>query len=94
VLCKIAVDQLCWSPVFVVAFFSIMGLLSGESPLTKVKANFVTSMLATWSVWPAVHCVNFSLVPSHLRVAYVNMVQVGFSAYLSVLANGSEKLHL
>ena len=84
---KIAVDQLLWSPCFIVAFFSSMALLAGESAVDRVRNNFVASLLATWRLWPAVQLVNFWLVPPPLRVAFVNCVQVLFSAYLSMLAN-------
>ena len=37
-----------------------------------------------WKVWPVVQCLNFSIVPLQYRLLFVNVVALGWNAYLSV----------
>ena len=46
------------------------------------------TMLRHWTLWPAVHTLNFYYNPLHHRVLVQNLVLVGWSAYLSHLNNG------
>jgi len=46
------------------------------------------TMLRHWTVWPAVHTLNFYFNPLHHRVLVQNLVLVGWSGYLSHLNNG------
>jgi hypothetical protein len=46
------------------------------------------TMLRHWTLWPAVHSLNFYYNPLHHRVLVQNLVLVGWSAYLSHLNNG------
>ncbi|KAG7365205.1 Mpv17 / PMP22 family protein [Nitzschia inconspicua] len=46
------------------------------------------TMLRHWTLWPAVHTLNFYNNPLHHRVLVQNLVLVGWSAYLSHLNNG------
>jgi Mpv17 / PMP22 family len=46
------------------------------------------TMLRHWTLWPAVHMLNFFYNPLHHRVLVQNLVLVGWSAYLSHLNNG------
>jgi hypothetical protein len=46
------------------------------------------TMLRHWTLWPAVHTLNFYYNPIHHRVLVQNIVLVGWSAYLSHLNNG------
>lgn len=46
------------------------------------------TMLRHWTLWPAIHTLNFYYNPLHHRVLVQNLVLVGWSAYLSHLNNG------
>lgn len=51
----------------------------------KAAAMLGPTMVQHWSLWPAVHALNFYLVPLHQRVLVQNAVLVGWSGYLSHL---------
>ena len=40
-------------------------------------------------MWPLLQMVNFTLVPQHLRVLYVNVCNIGWNTFLSTMANAS-----
>ena len=46
------------------------------------------TMIRHWTLWPAVHTMNFYYIPLHHRVLVQNLVLVGWSGYLSHLNNG------
>lgn len=46
-------------------------------------------MLTNAKVWPILQLINFTLVPVHLQVFYVNFMQVWWNAYLSFMKNSS-----
>jgi protein Mpv17 len=43
------------------------------------------TLQVNWPVWGVVGCITFGLVPVHLRVIWVSVVQVGWNAFLSGL---------
>ena len=47
-----------------------------------------STMLRHWTLWPAVHTLNFYYNQIHHRVLVQNIVLIGWSAYLSHLNNG------
>ena len=40
-----------------------------------------------WIVWPPAQAINFYLIPSHLRMAFVNLIIVGWNVFLSYAKN-------
>ncbi len=40
-------------------------------------------------MWPLLQMVNFTIVPQHLRVLYVNVCNIGWNSFLSTMANAS-----
>lgn len=55
---------------------------------TRAADMLPPTMLRHWTLWPAVHTLNFYYNPLHHRVLVQNLVLVGWSAYLSHLNNG------
>lgn len=43
-------------------------------------------------MWPVAQAVNFALVPLQLRVLFVNVVALGWSMFLSSMANGTDDI--
>jgi len=87
---KVAIDQLCWNPVFGCTFFTYMGVAEGKSINdigTTIESDLKTSVVGSWACWIPAHAVNFALVPPQLRMLYISSVQIGYNVFLSCLAN-------
>mmetsp|Transcript_58497 Transcript_58497/g.143090 ORF Transcript_58497/g.143090 Transcript_58497/m.143090 type:complete len:244 (+) Transcript_58497:171-902(+) len=85
---KVAIDQICWCPLFMTVFFTYLGLVNGDSVSTigsKIKNDLLSACQGSWKLWPLVHTVNFAVVPSKYRLLFINGVQVGFNMFLSLL---------
>lgn len=77
ILVRVATDQLVFTPVNMVLFFSTLSVLEGGSPKEKLGANYWTGLKTNWMVWPAVQLVNFKLVPLNHRLLVVNFFSLG-----------------
>lgn len=87
---RVAWDQLTWTPVINVAFFTYTGLSEGRDlrgTALSVKEKMWPTLRVNWVVWPVVQAVNFSLVPLQFRVLFVNIVGLFWSGFLSLQAN-------
>jgi protein Mpv17 len=83
---KTVFGQVTIFPVYVSAFYTYMGLLEGRSLSESVRRmgeRFIPTMITGAVFWPCVNVVNFMVVPSHQRVAYVGLAGLIWNAYLS-----------
>lgn len=80
---RVAADQLIFTPVNMLFFFSGLTLLEGGSVKEKLKSSYASTLLTNWMVWPAVQLVNFKLVPLNHRLLVVNLISLGWNSYLS-----------
>jgi len=90
VFSKVAIDQLLWCPIFMTVFFSYLGLVGGDSLATiadKIKSDLFTAMQGSWKVWPIVHAVNFRFISTKHRLLFINVVQIGFNIFLSLIGS-------
>lgn len=39
--------------------------------------------MANYKLWPAVQCVNFCLIPLNYQLLFVNVIAIGWTAFLS-----------
>ncbi|CAI5717148.1 unnamed protein product [Peronospora farinosa] len=87
---KIAIDQVILAPPLALAFFTYAGYSEGE-PLHDTVKTAVTKLRPTlavnWTVWPLVHVGTFGFVPLQYRVLYINVANIGWSAFLSQMAS-------
>lgn len=95
---RMGVDQLCWSPVGIVLYFSWINLIEGyrsgemqpqqlrETLVRRVDANFRDTLLANWSVWPLFQVVNFTVVPPAYRLFTVGILSVLWNGFLIIKA--------
>jgi hypothetical protein len=42
-------------------------------------------MVNSYTVWVPVGCINFKLIPTHLRVVFIALAATGWNAYLSLV---------
>lgn len=77
ILARVATDQLVFTPVNMLLFFSTMSLMEGGDPKEKLGDNYWTGLKHNWMVWPAVQLVNFKLVPLNHRLLVVNVISLG-----------------
>ncbi|XP_056873024.1 protein Mpv17 isoform X1 [Takifugu flavidus] len=87
---KMLVDQLCFAPCFLAAFFCVSGSLNGltlEENVRKLKRDYTDALISNYYLWPPVQIANFYFVPLHYRLAVVQVVAVGWNSYLTWKAN-------
>jgi len=86
VLKKTLLDQTFFATFCSCSFFIGLTLLNGgslEQGQAKVRRYLWPTLIANWSIWPAVQVVNFALIPVPYQVLVVNFVAVFWNAYLS-----------
>jgi protein Mpv17 len=89
------VDQLIFCPIFTAVFFAYNGYLEGgclDAVAYKFRNAYMPTLLANYKLWPFVQLLNFYLIPLPFRAPFVNLVALGWSAYMSVL-NAKHSLH-
>ena len=87
---KVAIDQICWCPIFMTVFFTYLGLVNGDSfgtIGTKIKTDLLSACQGSWKVWPIVHAVNFKFISSKHRLLFLNAVQIAFNMFLSLIGS-------
>merc|ERR1712199_124218 len=80
VAAKVAIDQTCWAPVFMVMFISYMMVFEGTPDL-------IEAVKGSWMTWIPAHTINFAFVPSDMRLLYINTIQIFFNMFMSVIGN-------
>ncbi|ETN24572.1 hypothetical protein PPTG_00827 [Phytophthora nicotianae INRA-310] len=92
---KIAADQLVFSPPLSLAFFTYAGVTEGK-PLPETVETAVVKLPPTlavnWTVWPLVHVCTFGFVPLQYRILFINVVNIGWSTFLSRMASSDGKV--
>lgn len=75
---KIMLDQLIMAPIGTCLFYIVTSVLQGETHQvpSKLKEKFVPTLIASYTLWPAAHAINFKFVPSSQRILYTNIVSV------------------
>lgn len=89
VAAKVAIDQTLWAPIFMTMFFTYFGLfdLNPGSIIPSIKEKMFTSVSTSWKTWIPAHGINFAFVPTKLRLFYINVIQIGFNCFLSIIGN-------
>ena len=89
VACKILLDQTIFSLYLNGAYCALTELLkrsSASATWARMKASAWPMLSSSWRFWPAVHALTYSIVPTHLRVLWVDIVEVVWVAILSTCA--------
>lgn len=84
---KIALDQTVWSLVWNSLFYLSVSCLRME-PLARTLRDLPRTsfdlMKAGWRLWVPAHLLTYGLVPTNFRLAWVDVVEVGWVLILSV----------
>lgn len=79
-------DQLLAAPIWLILFLPLIPLLEGHSlrtAMTKTRRDFRPGLAATWSIFPLIQAVNFSVVPVKARVLVLNVTDLLYTSVLS-----------
>ncbi|XP_044578301.1 protein Mpv17 [Cotesia glomerata] len=87
---KVAFDQLLFAPTFIVVLLSSIGLMQGNDIngiKTKLSNEYKDILINNYKLWPMVQLVNFTFVPLHYQVLFVQSVAVFWNTYVSFRTN-------
>ncbi|PLB48652.1 protein sym1, partial [Aspergillus steynii IBT 23096] len=84
---RVAVDQLFCAPTMIGVFLSSMSILEGSDPREKLRRTYWEALRTNWCIWPILQGVNLYLVPLHYRVLAVNVFNIGWNCFLSLINN-------
>ncbi|KAL9236390.1 hypothetical protein vseg_011068 [Gypsophila vaccaria] len=87
---KVAFDQTVWSAIWNSIYFTVLGFLRFESPvsiLKELKATFFPMLTAGWKLWPFAHLVTYGLIPVEQRLLWVDCVELIWVTILSTYSN-------
>jgi len=93
-LVKIALDQTVFSLYLNGAYCGLIEVLKRSPPAEiwrRVRVSALPSLYSSWRFWPLVHALTYSVVPVHLRVLWVDLVEVGWVGILSTCVARAEK---
>lgn len=91
---KVAVNQICYTPIFNSYFFGMQALLVGdtlEEVWQRIRRTVPVSMYNSLKLWPAVTAFSFSFIPLEYRSVFAGVIAVGWQTYLSFLNRLAEK---
>lgn len=79
VLTKLALDQVIMAPLGTFVFYVSVTTMAGtpEKIPSEIEQKLVPTVISSYKIWPAAHLINFAIIPSHLRILYINAVTVG-----------------
>ncbi|KAF8455933.1 hypothetical protein BGX38DRAFT_1087978, partial [Terfezia claveryi] len=85
---RVMINQLCFTPVFLTAFFSLQSFLTGataEETKERLQETLPAAYKNSCQLWPAVSAINFYWIKFEYRSVFSGVVAIGWNAYLSYL---------
>ncbi|ETN01902.1 hypothetical protein PPTG_16971 [Phytophthora nicotianae INRA-310] len=87
---KVLADMVFIAPQMPIWYLTSTGLMAGK-PLGQALDEAIEKqpvmLMANYMVWPTVNFISFSYVPLHYRLLVGNVVNLGWSSFLSYMAN-------
>lgn len=97
---KIALDQLMFTPPTTLLFFSSTHLFERaqfgdlnsdvhhfHTAFQHAQDKLIPTLRVNYCVWPVIHIVTFTSIPLNYRIFFINIMSLGWSSYLSMIAN-------
>ncbi|XP_044473968.1 uncharacterized protein LOC123202197 [Mangifera indica] len=87
---KVVFDQTVWAALWNSIYYSVLGFLRLESPISifkELKATFWPMLTAGWKLWPFAHLVTYGLIPVEQRLLWVDCVELIWVTILSTYSN-------
>ncbi|CAH0483081.1 unnamed protein product [Peronospora belbahrii] len=91
---KVVADMVIMAPIMTLGFYIVIKTMEGKQLSDAVElatAKLQPTLAMNYKVWPAANVMVFTLVPFHYRTPFVNFVSLGWSTYLSIMANKTSK---
>lgn len=92
VFVKILLDQTIFTMYWNGSYCAFIEILRGASMREAWHSVYVSawpSLRSSWCFWPLVHTVTYSVMPIHLRVLWIDVVEIVWVAILSTIAASS-----
>jgi len=89
---RVAMDQFCFAPVGLLAFFSYMTVTEGggrKDIMKKLDHVYFPTLKANFILWPAVQLLNFRVMPLQFQLPFASSIGILWGTYLS-LTNSSD----
>jgi len=86
---KVAIEQIVWNPIFGCLFFAYLTLYDGGSipqALLRIQQSLATQVTGSWGFWGPAHAINFRYIPTEQRLLYINLLQIFYNVFLSVIS--------
>ncbi|KAK7324600.1 hypothetical protein VNO77_28296 [Canavalia gladiata] len=87
---KVAFDQTAWSAVWNSIYYTVVGFLRFDSPISifnELRATFFPMLTAGWKLWPFAHLITYGVVPVEQRLLWVDIVELVWVTILSTFSN-------
>lgn len=88
VLRRVLTDQLCFSPISLLAFFTYTtAVMEGgdrAAVVHKLKTAYLPTIVLNYAIWPAAQFINFLFIPSPMQIPFSSTLGVFWNAYLSL----------
>lgn len=88
-------DQVLLSPLWTLSFLVLRPLLQGRFSLASLEeefsANFFQVLVTSWTVFPILQAMNFTLVPSNMRMLVLTVGSFFFSMFVSLCSSGQDQ---
>ena len=87
---KVLLDDMLFVPlVEIPTFFAWTATAEGESPVERLRAEYVATAMAGWAFNVPLTVLNFTVVPPHFRVIVLDVADCVWSGILSYSSHRS-----
>ena len=62
--------------------------------MAEVRLKLWPTLLTGWKVWPFISFINFMFVPMPFQVAFINVVSIFWSTYMSYMKSNEQAVYL